>query len=294
MERITLGQGNTEIEIWPLGARLNAVRWRDFGDLVAGTETREQALGPNLNHGTLVGPVANRIAGGRCDIDGVPYQFELNENGRTFLHSGQASTRGKDWSVEELAKTSVTLTLELPHLCDDFPGNRTISATYSVEPDGFVLRVEARTDAPTLVNFALHTYWTLDGHGRAGQQLGIQADTYLPIDADTIPTGEVAPVEGTLFDLRTPRVPDTSIDHNFCLSDPGPDSAGVRVLADRGIGMDIETNAPGVQIFTGKEIGIAIEPQHWPDAPNHPNFPSILFRPGDVYVQSSRYKFFDA
>ena len=118
------------------------------------------------------------------------------------------------------------------------------------------------------------------------------ADRYLPIDALKIPTGEIAPVEDSIFDLRRISVPSTGIDHNFCLSqERAADAPAARLVAERGIALDILTDAPGMQVFTGKEIGIALEPQHWPDAPHHPNFPSIRLDPGVRYEQTTLYRF---
>lgn len=292
MQKINLAVGATEIEVWTIGARLNAVSWGGFDGLVDGSESINEALGPKLNHGCVVGPVANRIAGSRFKLDGKTYSFPPNEGGATLCHSGNASLRDRTWTVTELGDHSVVLTAEVGDMEDGFPGNRVFEADYRVSDYGFDLRLSAETDAPTLVNLALHPYWTLDGRGREGQSLFVDAGSYLPVDALKIPTGEISPVAGTIFDLRTRAVPSTEIDHNYCLSPQRPvDAPAARLVADRGVALDILTDAPGLQVFTGKPVGIALEPQHWPDAPHHPAFPSIRLEPGVRYEQTTLYRF---
>ena len=281
---LTLTEGDTSIEVWTLGARLNAVHWQDSPSLVAGSHTVEEALGPKLNHGSVAGPLANRLAGAKAEIEGQTYRFEKNENDRTLLHSGSKSTRDADWQVAERTTSSARLTLEIPHLSDDFPGNRHITALYQVRNDGFDLTFQATTDAPTLMNLALHPYWSL-GQTRDDLELQVKADAYLPVDSDKIPTGEVRPVEGP-FDLRRMQAPSHEIDHNFCF-----DGTGKACLQSDSLNLWIETDAPGLQVFTGKAFGIAIEPQHWPDAPHHGHFPSVLLVPGQTYRQSTTYRF---
>ena len=238
-----------------------------------------------------MGPVANRIAGASFELDGTTYSFPANEGGSTLLHSGDASLRDRLWDVAARTDTEVIFEAQVPAMADGFPGDRVFRARYIVRPDGFDLHFSARSDAPTLVNMALHPYWTLNGAGRAGQALMVAAESYLPIDALKIPTGDIAPVEDTIFDLRPIAVPDHGIDHNFCLTPPGDSGVSARLEADRGLALDIVTDAPGLQVFTGKDIGIAIQPQHWPDAPHHANFPSIRLDPGADYTQSTSYRF---
>lgn len=284
---LTLTGGTTTLEVWTIGARLNGVSWGGFGGLVDGSETVEQALGPKLNHGSVVGPVANRIAGAAFELDGVSYKLEPNEAGGTICHSGAPSLRGRVWDVVRADEAFAHLAVDVADMADGFPGNRRFEAVYSVDADGFELRLSAVTDAPTLVNMALHPYWTLEAGGRDGLRLQVNADRYLPVDAKKIPTGEVAPVAGTVCDLRVLAVPGTGIDHNFCLSGGG---VAATLASDR-IALDIETDAPGLQVYTGNPVGIALEPQHWPDAPHHAAFPSIRLEPGHTYSQTSRYRF---
>mgnify|MGYP001822691801 CR=1 FL=1 len=272
---------------------MNAVSWNGVGNLVNGSTSVDEAIGDKLNHGCVVGPVANRIAGASFEIDGTTYRFAPNEGVDTLLHSGTKSLRDRDWSVASRSDSDVTLFAEVANGEDGFPGSRRFGARYTVDDSGFGLTLTAETDAPTLVNLALHPYWTLDQSGRNGLRLEIAADEYLPVDGNLIPTGEIAPVEGTVFDLRSLSVPDTSIDYNYCLRTADGLIAAATLVSDK-VTLDIETDAPGLQVFTGQKFGIALEPQHWPDAPNHAHFPSVRLDPGERYTQKSRYRFREA
>ena len=282
---IRLGSGDLLIEVWTLGARLNGVWFQGSDNLTAGSDTEADALGEKKYNGAIVGPVANRIAKGQASIAGRDCTFELNENGITSLHSGADGVHAQYWDVLEQTSDSAILTLKLPDGIGGFPGNRTLVVEYSVNGDALTVSFRATTDMPTWMNLALHPYWSLGG-GRADLTLQVDADHYTPVDEDKIPTGEIAGVDGTIFDLRNLSAPSPEIDHNFVLH-----LEGQIVLAAERLRMDVETEAPGVQIYSGKEIGIAIEPQHFPDAMHHEDFPSIELRPGSTYRQNSTYRF---
>lgn len=287
---LTLSAGATSIEVWSIGARLNAVSWNGVDGMVDGSATLAEATGPKLNNGCVVGPVANRIAGASFDLDGRSYRFQANEGADTLLHSGNRSLRDRVWDVVSSDRSAVRLAADVADMADGFPGNRRFEARYLVVADGFDLEMSAVSDAPTLVNLALHPYWRLDAGGRSGLSLKVKADAYLPVDTRKIPTGEIASVAGTIFDLRMASVPDTGIDHNFCLSPATDDMPSAELASDR-ICLSIRTDAPGLQVFTGKDFGIAIEPQHWPDAMHHAAFPSVRLDPGAPYRQVTRYRF---
>ncbi len=284
---LTLGDDALALEIWTIGARLNDVRIGGEGDHLARCETPEDALGLKKNYGAVVGPVANRLARAEAPVGDTIHKLVPNENGRTICHSGAKGVNTKTWEVTRETEDTLELSLFIADGSDDFPGNRTLSVRYGLVPQGFSVAFEAETDAPTLVNLALHPYWSLNRTGREGQRIEVNADRYLPIDGDKIPTGEIAPVDGTIFDLRSAREPSHEIDHNFCLSG----APAVRLVADSGLTLEIETDAPGLQLYAGSVVGLAIEPQHWPDAPHHDAFPSILLHPGETYRQLSTYRF---
>ena len=287
---LTLTEGTTSIDVWTIGARLNAVSWKGHDGLVDGSATVAEATGAKLNNGCVVGPVANRIAGAAFDLGGRTYRFAANEGADTLLHSGDRSLRDAVWEVVSSDRSSVSLAADVADMADGFPGNRRFEARYRVVDDGFDLEITAVSDAPTMVNLALHPYWRLDAGGREGLSLQIKADAYLPVDAKKIPTGEIAPVAGTMFDLRKASVPDTGIDHNFCLSPASVDAPSAELLSER-LRLTLWTDAPGLQVYAGNSTGIAIEPQHWPDAMHHANFPSVRLAPGETYRQVTRYRF---
>ncbi len=284
---LTLGTGPLQIEVWPLGARLNRVLY-DGTPCVDAAETREEALGPKRYNGAVVGPVANRLAGGSVSIAGKSYVLPRNENNETTLHSGPQGVHALDWNIADQDATSVTFALALSDGFGGLPGQRVVRASYDVGGHSVEVTFEATSTMPTVMNMALHPYWTLDAGGREGLQISVNADRYTPVDAKKIPTGKIADVAGTIFDLTDLQVPSTEIDHNFCLT--GGDDAAVTLTGKR-LRMEMWTDAPGCQVFTGKPNGIAIEPQDYPDAPHHDAFPSILLAPGETYRQISTYHF---
>lgn len=282
---IRLSSGDLEVEVWTLGARLQGVWFRGSDTLVDSAANEDEALGAKKYNGAVVGPVANRIADGKAAIDGRGCTFDLNENGITTLHSGPTGVHARDWSVVEQTEHGLILSLKLVDGEGGFPGNRTLVTEYTLADGVLTVTFRATTDAPTWMNLALHPYWSL-GVGRAGLTLQVDADYYTPVDARKIPTGEIATVSGTIFDLRRGTKPSAEIDHNFVLNAPGK-----AVLSSENLRVDIETDAPGMQVYSGREGGIAIEPQHFPDAMHHADFPSIEMRPGQTYQQSSSYRF---
>jgi aldose 1-epimerase len=142
------------------------------------------------------------------------------------------------------------------------------------------------------MNLANHSYWQLGGDGQAGHRLTVAADHYLPVDEAKLPTGEIRAVSGA-FDLRAGRVLDGAegFDHNFCLAPAPRPLTRAAELAGPSARMLLETTAPGLQVYSGKTEGVALEPQAWPDAPNHPVFPPILLTPGQTFRQTTRWTF---
>ncbi len=305
VDLIRLTGGGTVAQVLTWGATLQDLRIDgvDHG-LVLGSEDFAAYLGPLRYAGAVVGPVANRIAGGTAALDGQRYEFERNENGVTTLHGGHIGTDARLWSVQEVSDSACTLTLHLTDGEAGFPGNRDLTARYALDGDGALgITLSAVTDAPTWINLASHGYWTVTGRdGLSDQMLQIGATRYLPVDTHLIP-GAPAPVAGTRYDFRYARPVvrdgDALLDHNFCL-----DAAPALSLSGYGIRLTVTTDAPGLQIYEaahldapgghdgrhyGAHAGLAIEPQHWPNSPNIPDFPSIRLDPGAIYRQVSRY-----
>lgn len=306
VEAIRIRAGVLTARVLTIGAILQEVRLEGMGhSLTLGSARLADYEGPMGYFGAIVGPVANRIGGARAVIAGREYRFAENEPGRT-LHSGPEGTHAQVWQVDAATDAAVTLSLALPDGQGGFPGNRRIVARYEVLPPATLrLTITARTDADTLMNPAQHSYWNLDGspHWR-GHRLRIAADHVLPVDAGLLPRGSVVPAGGTPMDFRRERALREGappLDTNFCLSEG---SVGLREVAwltgATGVGMVLATTAPGLQVYDGRAAirpghepheGIALEPQHWPDAPNHPRFPSIALAGGEVFSQITEWRF---
>ena len=308
IDLVRLQAGGTSAQILTWGATLQDVRLDGLDrGLVLGAPEIGPYLGPMRYFGAIVGPVANRIAGGTAELEGVRHQFETNEAGRTTLHGGHIGTDARLWVLEDRDTASCLMSLALADGEGGFPGNRVLSAEYRLGDDGaLTLTLTAVSDAPTWMNLANHAYWNLTGRdGLEDHALSIAASSYLEVDDHLIPTGAPVPVAGTRFDFRAPRPVrregEAMVDHNFCL-DPGARPS--LVLTGGGLRLEITTDAPGVQIFDatgltpgpghdgrqhGPHAGLAIEPQFWPDTPNHPDYPSIRLDPGATWSQVSRY-----
>jgi aldose 1-epimerase len=278
--------------------------------------------------GSTVGRVANRIAGGRFTLDGRTYQVPVN-NGPNSLHGGTQGFDKAVWEVVGLTEAGVTLRHVSPDGDMGYPGTLTVTATYRLdETDTLSVEYEATTDRPTLCNLSNHAYWNLAGEGAAdgamGHRLALPAEYYLPTDATAIPTGEFRPVAGTPFDFREPatvgaRVRDAAdeqiafgrgYDHNWVVARDV--SLTPRLLArveelGSGRAMEILSNQPGVQFYSGNFLdgtssgkagklyrmgdAIVLEPQKFPDTPNHPEFGSIRLDPGEIYRNLILWRF---
>ena len=267
-------------------------------------------LGPMRYFGAVVGPVANRIAGAGASIAGAAHRFDANEAGRTTLHGGTRGTHARNWQIADASADRATFTLDLPDGDGGFPGNRRLVADYRAEAPGRLsLTLSATTDAATLLNLAPHPYWNLDGTADiSGHRLTVPADRYTPTDAGLIPTGAVAPVAGTRFDLRggCDLGSARDFDLNYCFDKAPGTLREVAVLTGgRGVRLTLRSTEPGLQVhdapsmataphigLTGQPYGprggLALEPQLWPDACHHAGFPPILLEPGATRLQESR------
>ena len=264
--------------------------------------------------GALVGRYANRIADGLCFIDGRLVELDRNEKGIQTLHGGSGGVSQRLWTIVDCDESSVALTLQLPDGDQGFPGKLDVRCIYRFVGDATLrVDVEAITDAPTVVNFAQHSYFNLDGSDDIlGHRLRILADAYTPVDTDLIPTGEIAPVENSAYDFRLPRrigtKGSTTYDHNFVLAEPLHD--GMRFAASlvggNGLAMQLHTSEPGLQFYDGAMIpslvglggkaygpfaGLCLEAQHFPDGPNQAHFPNTILRPGETYRQRTEFRF---
>ena len=308
VEKITLAAGDLTVSVLTLGAALQSVRMAGVAhDLTLGSESVADYEGEMRHHGTLIAPMVNRIRGAKAVIAGVQRQFEANLDGRHSIHSGAAGTHLKLWSVVTRGTDFVEMALDLPDGEGGFPGNRRVTARFSVAaPATLRLEITAKTDAPTIFNATNHSYWTLNGAaGWDGHRLRVAADRVLPTDEDFLVTGEILPVAGSGLDFReareiTPGAP--PLDNCFCLADARRGLRDVATLtAPRGdLEMTLATTEAGLQVYDGRNArrpgrgayeGLAFEAQGWPDAPNNPSFPQSALLAGMPVTQITEWRF---
>ena len=320
METILLRDGAFAAHILPLGATLQSLWVPDkngqLRDVVLGYESLAEYRQNDGYLGATVGRCANRIAGAQFVLSGVTYPLAANE-GANQLHSGPHGLHQKVWDWEQRAENCVTLRTVSPHGEDGWPGTLQVAVTYTLNDGALTIGYEAVCDRDTVCNLTNHAYFNLAGQGSgsvAGHRLRVNADCYTPCGAGTIPTGEVRAVDGTALDLRQGAVLGERLgaaelaeyggyDHNFCLN--GTNAAQL-FCPESGICMDTETTLPGLQVYTagfltkragkdgavyGKNHGICLETQFWPDAVHHAHFPSPVLRAGKVYRHKTVYRF---
>lgn len=307
VEKITLQAGDLTVAILTWGAVVQDVRLAGVDrSLTLGSDRLSDYEGAMRHHGSLIGPIANRISNARIKIGSMMYELERNQDGRIHLHSGTGATHLRVWTVTAQSDNHVTLACALSDGTCGLPGNRRISVTYTVTaPATLTMQITGTTDTKTAMNFANHSYWNLDGTPTwDGHSLRIAADTYLPVTPDCYPTGEIVAVEGSGMDfreMREIRVKNPWFDNNFCLSQARQPLRPVMTLTGQsGVSLDIATTEPGLQVYDGRDAirpghanfeGLAIEAQFWPDAPNNRSFPSIIVSPQAPYSQVTTYTF---
>lgn len=297
-----------------------------FADVALGFDTIEPYLAASPYFGALIGRYGNRIGKGRFVLDGKAYSLALND-GANHLHGGAPGFDKVLWRAA-IDAGSLVLRYRSPDGEQGYPGNLDAVVTYSLTDDNeIVVRFHATSDRPTPVNLTQHTYFNLRGVAPEGgdilrHKIGIDADQFVPIDAEAIPLGPLVPVTGTPFDFRQPRpigerinLPDKQLrhgsgyDHCWVLNRAG---SGLRRAVhvcepDSGRVLELFTEEPGVQFYSGNFLdgaltgkggrsyelrsGFCIEPQHFPDSPNQPAYPDTILRPGGIYATESRFRF---
>ncbi len=294
-----------------------------MGDVVLGYRDEESYLADGPCAGKIPGRFANRIDGGHFTLDGKEYQLVKNNPGYQ-LHGGPDGFSNRLWKASRISDTEVILTLDSPDGDQGYPGNMHVEATYTWSDDNsLTLSIKATTDAPTIINLTNHTYWNLDGEDSGSildHVLKLNASRWLATSEALIPTGELAPVEGTPMDFRTAKPIGRDIKADFPALKYGKgydncwvlDGApGLKLAAElsstvSGRRLEIWTDQPAAQVYTGNWLdgsplsksgrpyrdydGVAIECQGFPDAPHHPDFPSCVLRPGETYSRTIIFK----
>lgn len=290
-----------------------------YADVVLGHRTLADYLANDQYFGAIIGRYANRIAGARFPIDGVTYHLGQN-SGRHSLHGGVCGFDKVLWNVTDAAVNSSEAHLRLEYVSRDgeqgYPGTLSVAASYTLtDDDSLRLECTATTDRPTVVNLTQHSYFNLNGGSDVlGHVLQIHAQRFTPTDEQQIPTGELRDVAGTAFDFRQPTAIGAQIgaadeqiriangyDHNWIIDKPPDDLAVMASLYEpiSGRRLQVLSNQPGLQFYSGNHLdgrlsrpdgrpcgfrsGLCLEPQHFPDAPNRPGFPSVVLRPGALY-----------
>ncbi len=296
---VTLSGHGLTATILNYGAILQDVRLDGIEhSLTLGSDTLADYETTMALHGAIAGPVANRITGARAIIDGIEHMFSPNLDRRHTLHGGRRATHNRLWDIADHGSTHATLTTTLMDGESGFPANRHMTAHFEITPGpALTLTITTTTDGPTLVNATNHSYWCLDGSGQMSDHtLHITASRYLPTDANSFPTGDIADAADTPFDFTTPKpltLGDTPFDNTYCLSDTRGPLTDCLTLACRNVTMTVATTETGIHIYDNAPhyAGLAIEAQGWPDAPHNPNFPSILATPNAPTVQKTQWKF---
>ena len=323
--------GGIEMRVISLGGIITHLMTPDrdgaMADIVLGFDTIDGYLNQPPYFGAIIGRYGNRIAKARFAIDGTEYALAAN-NGPNHLHGGMKGFDKVVWHAEPSERDgqrSVTFTRTSPDGEEGYPGNLTTTVTYTLtDYNELVIEYEATTDKPTHVNLTHHSYFNLAGHDAGdilGHELTIEADRFTPIDETLIPTGELAPVEGTPFDFRQPTLIGARIDqvsneqlvfgkgydHNWVTNGDGFRRVARARDPKSGRTLEVATTEPGLQFYSGNFLdgsvtgkggtvyghrtGFCLETQHFPDSPNQPSFPSTLLKPGETYRSRTVYTF---
>ena len=314
-----------------LGAGIVAVEVPDrngsLADVCIGYKNPADYIDDGPCAGKIPGRYANRIAKGHFTLDGKEYTLAIN-NGPNALHGGPTGFMNHIWNASaDEAEGKVTFTLDSPDGDEGYPGNLKAKATYTWSDDNKLhLHLEAETDAPTVINLTNHAYWNLEGHNAGSifdHEMWLGANRYLPTDDTLIPTGELASVTGTPMDFTAPKKIGRDIKQDFPALVYGKGYDNCWVVDDYHKGelkhvatlcsepsgrvLEVSTTQPAAQVYTGNWLdgspenksgrsyedydGVAIECQNFPDAPNHPDFPNPVLRPGEKFDETIEFSF---
>lgn len=298
-----------------------------LADITLGFDTLAEYFDKSPYFGALIGRFGNRIAGGKFSLNGVDYTLAQND-GSNHLHGGLVGFDKVVWTAQSQVTAegaALVLTYTSPDGEEGYPGALTVTVTYTLtEANELKIDYQAQTDQATVLNLTNHAYFNLKGEGQGDildHELTLTASAFTPVDANLIPTGQIAPVAGTPLDFTRPTVIGERIeqddvqlkrgggyDHNYCLEHAAGELALAASVYEPQTGrvMEVLTTQPAVQLYTGnfmrdipgksghiypKRGAFCLETQHYPDSPNQPNFPSTVLEPGREYCHTTVFKF---
>lgn len=330
IEKYTIENKNgVRVSVITYGATLTNIfvpdKNNNFADVLVGFDDIEGFVSRSDYQGVTVGPYANRIGNAAFSIDGVEYKLAANEKGVTCLHSnGEFNTAV--WDADIIDDNSVAFSYASPDGLNGFPGNLDVRVEFILtEKNELKLEYYAVSDKKTVINLTNHAYFNLGGYDSGtilDHEISVNASYYTPVDEYSIPTGEIANVDGTVFDLRKPVRIGAGIDdecdqirytggydHNFCIDgyDMTLQKAAEVIDPVSGRGMRVYTTLPGVQFYAGnflegktgkdskpinKRTGFCLETQFYPDTPNKPMFPQCTYEAGEVFTSETVFEFF--
>ena len=319
-----------EVCITNFGARIVSVLAPDkdgaLRDVVLGFDSIQDYRNIKSDFGASIGRYANRINQGKITIDGKEIQLPQN-NYMHCLHGGPNGWQYKVYRATNITPNEIELTLNSPDGDENFPGNVTAKVTYTLTDENAIdIKFQATTDAKTIINMTNHSYFNLSGDPSVpaiDHLLYINASNYTPVDSTFMTLGTIEPVEGTPMDFTKPKAIGEEIDnfefeqlkngkgydHNWVLDTKGDITqlAAKLVCPSSGIGVEVYTNEPGIQVYTGNFLNgtvtgkggivynhrasVCLETQHYPDSPNKPQWPSVILEPGQSYFSECIYKF---
>lgn len=325
---LTNSNGNV-LKLSSFGARIIWIEVPDRNgkkeNVTFGFDTFDGMINGDPYFGSVVGRYANRIAKGKFTLDGVEYTLALN-NGPNSLHGGPGGWHSVVWDGDEVRNSqspAVKFTYHSPDMEEGYPGNMHVEVTYTwTDKDEIIIDYLCTTDKKTVLNITNHAYFNLQGAGNGdilGHELMINASRFVAVDSTLIPTGELRPVEGTPFDFKTPHTVGERIeedydqlklgkgyDHTFVLDNV---NEVIATVYDPSTGrfMEVFTDQPGVQFYCGNFLngtlkghggkpyiyrsGLCLETGHYPDSPNHPDFPTTVLNPGETFKSRTVYRF---
>lgn len=310
----TLESEYVRLTVSSLGATVVGIWMPDrrgiWQDVVLGFDTPEEYLRQPGNLGAAIGRYAGRIANGAFPLNGQTVQLKRNRGAHT-IHGGPEGFHRRLWTVTDYTRHLLELELVSPAGDQGFPGELTCRLRFLLEEDALTMEIRALSDADTVCSITSHAYWNLAGHDGGeidGHMLSVAAERCLETDGETIPTGGYCSLEGTTLDLRQETsVRNVEADHTFVLSLWGGEPAACLREPVSGRQVEVYTDLPGLQVYTGDHLpcgmagkagtvygprrGLCLEPQCFPDSPNHPAFPDTVLRRGEELRHFIRWRF---